>query len=182
MQIPRTCQCLLMSATTSEDVQRLQQLVLHNPTVIDCTDHGSEANDMAGSNAAGTSSQIQHFSIQCDRSAPAGHHSSVVYAFLSCVVMLIEAAQDNTWLLIKLTLRGVVFSFLFICFLFFSFLIEQLAAFLSCCFGAPHSKVQGFKMHICKLFASARVWIEALLSLLVTYRSASWRCYHLDTY
>ncbi|DBB15417.1 TPA: hypothetical protein ACH3X3_003648 [Trebouxia sp. C0006] len=66
-QIPRTCQCLLMSATTSEDVQRLQQLVLHNPTVIDCTDNGSEANDMAGSNAAGTSSQIQHFSIQCDR-------------------------------------------------------------------------------------------------------------------
>ncbi|DBA98784.1 TPA: hypothetical protein ACH3X1_014549 [Trebouxia sp. C0004] len=66
-QIPRTCQCLLMSATTSEDVQRLQQLVLHNPTVIDCTDQGSEANDMAGSNAAGTSSQIQHFSIHCDR-------------------------------------------------------------------------------------------------------------------
>ena len=68
MQIPRTCQCLLMSATTSEDVQRLQKLVLHNPTVIDCTDHGSETSDMAGSNAAGASAQIQHFSIQCDRS------------------------------------------------------------------------------------------------------------------
>ena len=82
MQIPRTCQCLLMSATTSEDVQRLQQLVLHNPTVIDCTNNGSEANDMAGSNAAGTSSQIQHFSIQCDRSAPtAGHHFSGVSTF-----------------------------------------------------------------------------------------------------
>ena len=91
MQIPRTCQCLLMSATTSEDVQRLQQLVLHNPTVIDCTDNGSEANDMAGSNAAGTSSQIQHFSIQCDRSAPtARHHSSDVSAFLSCEVLLVK--------------------------------------------------------------------------------------------
>ncbi len=111
MQIPRTCQCLLMSATTSEDVQRLQQLVLHNPTVIDCTDNASEANDMAGSNAAGTSSQIQHFSIQCDRSAPtAGHHSSGVSAFLSCEVLL----------------------------------IDQLAAFVVCCFGAPHSKFQAF--------------------------------------
>ncbi len=91
MQIPRTCQCMLMSATTSEDVQRLQQLVLHNPTAVDCTDNGSEANDMAGSNAAGTSSQIQHFSIQCDRSAPtARDHVSDVSGFLSCVVLLIE--------------------------------------------------------------------------------------------
>ena len=67
MQIPRTCQCLLMSATTSEDVQRLQKLVLHNPTVIDCTEQSSHANDLAASNAAGTSSQIQHYSIPCDR-------------------------------------------------------------------------------------------------------------------
>ena len=57
-----------MSATTNEDVQQLQKLVLHNPTLIDCTANGAEANDMAGSNVAGTSSQIQHFSIQCDRS------------------------------------------------------------------------------------------------------------------
>ena len=111
MQIPRTCQCLLMSATTSEDVHRLQQLVLHNPTVVDCTDTGSEANDMAGSNAAGTSSQIQHFSIQCDRSAPtAGCCSSGVSTLISCEVLL----------------------------------IEQLAAFVVCCSGAPHSNFQGF--------------------------------------
>ncbi len=117
MQIPRTCQCLLMSATTSEDVRRLQQLVLHNPTVIDCTDHGSEANDFLCSNAAGTSSQIQHFSIQCDRSAPtAGHHSSGVSAFLSCEVLL----------------------------------VEQLAAFVFCCFGAAHSAFHGLCFHLCK--------------------------------
>lgn len=58
---------MLMSATTSEDVQRLQKLVLHNPTVIDCTDQGSQANDLVTSNAAGTSSQIQHYSIHCNR-------------------------------------------------------------------------------------------------------------------
>ena len=32
------------------------------------------------------------------------------------------AAQYNTWLLIKLTLKGIVFSFLFFSFLLFSFL------------------------------------------------------------
>ena len=58
---------MLMSATTSEDVQRLQKLVLHNPTVIDCTQHGPDTNDLAANNAAGTSSQIQHYSIQCNR-------------------------------------------------------------------------------------------------------------------
>ncbi len=83
MQIPRTCQCLLMSATTSEDVQRLQKLVLHNPTVIDCTDQGAEANDLAGSNAAGTSSQVQHFSVQRDRLGTRVH----------CVAMLPQACQ-----------------------------------------------------------------------------------------
>ena len=33
-QIPRSCQCLLMSATSSADVDRLTQLVLHNPLVL----------------------------------------------------------------------------------------------------------------------------------------------------
>lgn len=56
-----------MSATTSEDVQRLQKLVLHNPTVIDCTEQGPGASDLAATNAAGTSSNIQHYSIQCNR-------------------------------------------------------------------------------------------------------------------
>ena len=60
---------MLMSATTNEDVQRLQRLVLHNPTVIDCTEHGADATDMAGSNATGSSLHIQHYSIQCDRLA-----------------------------------------------------------------------------------------------------------------
>lgn len=79
VQIPRTCQCMLMSATTSEDVQRLQKLVLHNPTVIDCTEHGPGANDLATTNAAGTSSSIQHYSIQCSR--------LVTFANLSCAAI-----------------------------------------------------------------------------------------------
>lgn len=33
-QVPRSCQCLLMSATSSEDVDRLTKLVLHNPITL----------------------------------------------------------------------------------------------------------------------------------------------------
>lgn len=33
-QIPRSCQCMLMSATSSEDVDRLTKLVLHNPLTL----------------------------------------------------------------------------------------------------------------------------------------------------
>ncbi|GBF89331.1 DEAD-box ATP-dependent RNA helicase [Raphidocelis subcapitata] len=33
-QVPRSCQCMLMSATTSSDVEALTKLVLHNPTTL----------------------------------------------------------------------------------------------------------------------------------------------------
>jgi len=45
------------------------------------------------------------------------------------------AARYNTWLLIKLTPKGVVFSFLFFSFLFFSFLFFSFL-FLSILHGA----------------------------------------------
>ncbi|KAJ4880783.1 DEAD-box ATP-dependent RNA helicase 16 [Raphanus sativus] len=32
--VPRCCQCLLMSATTSSDVEKLKKLILHNPVVL----------------------------------------------------------------------------------------------------------------------------------------------------
>ncbi|KAM7251834.1 hypothetical protein ACFE04_023717 [Oxalis oulophora] len=32
--VPRSCQCLLMSATSSEDVDKLKKLVLHNPYIL----------------------------------------------------------------------------------------------------------------------------------------------------
>ena len=43
------------------------------------------------------------------------------------------AAQYNTWLLIKLTLKGIVFSFLFFSFLLFSFLFFSFLFFRHCC-------------------------------------------------
>jgi len=44
------------------------------------------------------------------------------HARASCAQPALWAARYNTWLLIKLTPKGVVFSFLFFSFLFFSFL------------------------------------------------------------
>lgn len=34
LQVPRSCQCMLMSATSSADVDRLTKLVLHNPLAL----------------------------------------------------------------------------------------------------------------------------------------------------
>ena len=42
-------------------------------------------------------------------------------------------ARYNTWLLIKLTPKGVVFSFLFFSFLFFSFLFKGCSRVCQCC-------------------------------------------------
>eukprot|EP00951_Prasinocladus_malaysianus_P019745 scaffold160155_cov42-Prasinocladus_malaysianus.AAC.1 len=40
--IPRSVQCMLMSATLSEDVNRLQGLMLHNPVLLNLLDSKSE--------------------------------------------------------------------------------------------------------------------------------------------
>jgi ATP-dependent RNA helicase DDX56/DBP9 len=61
-QVPRSCQCVLMSATSSEDVERLQKLVLHSPTVLNLLDLG--AGLAAGS---GTAHEILHFQLQVGR-------------------------------------------------------------------------------------------------------------------
>jgi hypothetical protein len=58
-QVPRSCQCVLMSATSSEDVERLQKLVLHSPAVLNLLDLGASL--AAGS---GTAQEILHFELQ----------------------------------------------------------------------------------------------------------------------
>ena len=47
-QIPRSCQCLLMSATGSADVDRLTQLVLHNPLALNLLGAAGAAGDEVG--------------------------------------------------------------------------------------------------------------------------------------
>ncbi|KAG2439321.1 hypothetical protein HXX76_004680 [Chlamydomonas incerta] len=85
-QVPRSCQCILMSATSSDDVERLQKLVLHNPITLNLAavgsgaggkeaageegEEGGGAADRDGGSLAsgsGISADIQHFYIECPR-------------------------------------------------------------------------------------------------------------------
>ncbi|KAG2453496.1 hypothetical protein HYH02_001716 [Chlamydomonas schloesseri] len=89
-QVPRSCQCILMSATSSDDVERLQKLVLHNPITLNLAAAGAGAGaggDKAGeeggedeqaggaaerdggslASGSGISADIQHFYIECPR-------------------------------------------------------------------------------------------------------------------
>ena len=67
-QVPRSCQCLLMSATSSADLERLQALVLHNPLELDLLALSEAEAAAAGGGAggaAGAATEIEHFSLPC---------------------------------------------------------------------------------------------------------------------
>lgn len=55
---------MLMSATTSEDVDRLQALMLHNAVVLSVAAPAGPAGAGAG---AGTAAEIEHFRIDCHK-------------------------------------------------------------------------------------------------------------------
>lgn len=68
-QVPRACQCMLMSATTNADVERLQQLILHNPVQLDllAAVPGAANGLVDGAGPGpGSAAEITHFSIHCD--------------------------------------------------------------------------------------------------------------------
>ncbi|XP_020591547.1 DEAD-box ATP-dependent RNA helicase 16 [Phalaenopsis equestris] len=56
--IPRRCQCLLISATSSSDVDKLKKLVLHNPVVLTLADANHPTNEIIPKN-------VQQFLISC---------------------------------------------------------------------------------------------------------------------
>ncbi|XP_074335614.1 DEAD-box ATP-dependent RNA helicase 16 [Apium graveolens] len=58
VHIPRRCQCLLMSATISEEVENLARPLLHNPYILTLRDHGNEKDDIVSKN-------IQQYYIKC---------------------------------------------------------------------------------------------------------------------
>ena len=51
--VPRSCQCMLVSATTSEDVQKLTKLVLTNPVTLDLTGLGGDDGEGDGEGGDG---------------------------------------------------------------------------------------------------------------------------------
>ncbi|OVA09169.1 Helicase [Macleaya cordata] len=56
--VPRRCQCLLMSATTSADVEKLKKLVLHNPVILTLSEVGDIKDELIPKN-------VQQFWISC---------------------------------------------------------------------------------------------------------------------
>ncbi|KAL4430654.1 hypothetical protein ABPG75_005910 [Micractinium tetrahymenae] len=76
-QIPRSCQCLLMSATSSGDVDRLTKLVLHNPLTLNLLGAaaGQAGAAAAAAAAGGAAAEIEHFRVDlpagCDAGGPA---------------------------------------------------------------------------------------------------------------
>ncbi|CAL9775070.1 unnamed protein product [Musa acuminata subsp. burmannicoides] len=56
--VPRRCQCLLMSATSSSDVEKLKKLVLHNPVILTLSEVGQSKDDIIPKN-------VQQFVISC---------------------------------------------------------------------------------------------------------------------
>lgn len=56
--VPKRCQCLLMSATSSADIDKLKKLVLHNPYILTLPEVGDVKDDVIPKN-------VQQFYISC---------------------------------------------------------------------------------------------------------------------
>lgn len=56
--VPRRCQCLLMSATSSSDVEKLKKLVLHNPVILTLSEVKDSKDEIIPKN-------VQQFCISC---------------------------------------------------------------------------------------------------------------------
>ncbi|GER28193.1 dead box ATP-dependent RNA helicase [Striga asiatica] len=56
--VPKRCQCLLMSATSSDDVEKLKKLILHNPYILTLPEVGDVKDDIIPKN-------VQQFYISC---------------------------------------------------------------------------------------------------------------------
>lgn len=87
VHIPRSAQCLLMSATSSAEIEQLQQLVLHNPVTLNLLNasaaaaaaagvddpaaadnqHAAAAGAGIGEGGSGSASEIAHYSFTCSR-------------------------------------------------------------------------------------------------------------------
>ncbi|KAL8143359.1 hypothetical protein V2J09_016391 [Rumex salicifolius] len=56
--VPRCCQCLLMSATSSADVEKIKKLMLHNPHILTLSESGDKKDEIIPKN-------VQQFWISC---------------------------------------------------------------------------------------------------------------------
>ncbi|KAK8943410.1 DEAD-box ATP-dependent RNA helicase 16 [Platanthera guangdongensis] len=75
--VPRQCQCLLMSATSSSDVEKLKKLVLHNPVILTLEDSSHLKNEVIPKN-------VQQFLISCS------HHDKLLYMLALLKLELVQ--------------------------------------------------------------------------------------------
>ncbi|CAG9461604.1 unnamed protein product [Pedinophyceae sp. YPF-701] len=69
--LPKSCQCLLLTATKSDELRELEGLVLHNPTELDLTQGGGadiDGDAEGGAGALGISKRVAHFRVTCEES------------------------------------------------------------------------------------------------------------------
>eukprot|EP00252_Welwitschia_mirabilis_P002952 TRINITY_DN1295_c0_g1_i1.p1 TRINITY_DN1295_c0_g1~~TRINITY_DN1295_c0_g1_i1.p1 ORF type:complete len:589 (+),score=118.29 TRINITY_DN1295_c0_g1_i1:418-2184(+) len=59
--VPRSCQCLLMSATSSADVDKLKQLILHSPVILTLTETNGKIVEIVPKS-------VEQFWMSCDAS------------------------------------------------------------------------------------------------------------------
>lgn len=60
--VPRNCQCVLMTATSSDCVEQLEKLVLHNPIRLDLLSAGG-SRSLGG--VQGVAAEVQHYQVAC---------------------------------------------------------------------------------------------------------------------
>lgn len=85
-QIPRSCQCMLMSATLSPEVERLTQMVLHNPMTLDLmAGTGTNADGTAANLGSGSGAWSQRTLLTIDRPICNGFIGCQALAWVVCV-------------------------------------------------------------------------------------------------
>uniref|UniRef100_A0A7N0ZZP3 RNA helicase n=1 Tax=Kalanchoe fedtschenkoi TaxID=63787 RepID=A0A7N0ZZP3_KALFE len=75
--VPRRCQCLLMSATSSSDVEKLKKLILHNPYILTLPEMGEVKDDIIPQN-------VQQFWLAC------GANDKLVYILAILKLELVQ--------------------------------------------------------------------------------------------
>jgi ATP-dependent RNA helicase DDX56/DBP9 len=94
--VPRACQCMLMSATTSADVDRLTKLVLHSPLALDLLAAGGGGEEGAAA-AGGAAAEITHLRIDlpaaCGGRGPAGEAGEKLLHLLALLRLALVAPK-----------------------------------------------------------------------------------------
>ena len=86
---------MLMSATTSADVDRLRELMLHSAVDVAVT---AAAGDPRANAASGTAAEIEHYRVDCPR-CPRNRHSCRVHELDRCAVGA-RGAERQHWTLL----------------------------------------------------------------------------------